>query len=135
MPTWSYLTLVKDGPVAVEELKWRKDMTLNQRTGHDSRSSPPPRTDWHLEEPLLQRYLTQLAFAASEQSRHCVSWIRVGGLFFVGSGKCNKSYSMQIARRMASLCFQKARKNVGGEALVGTSYWQRSLSCGSNSNE
>ena len=68
--TVAYLTLVEDGPVAVEELKWSNDVTLNQGASHDRCRRPPSRAYGHFEKPLLQRDLTQLAITTTKQSRH-----------------------------------------------------------------
>jgi len=56
---------VKDGSEAVEELKWRNDMALNQNSGQDGRRSPPSCADWHFEEPLLEWKLSESCIASA----------------------------------------------------------------------
>jgi len=57
----TYLGLVKDGAVAVEELKGRYELALHQAACEHSRSCPPSCTDRHLPEPCLERKATAIA--------------------------------------------------------------------------
>jgi len=67
----TYLTPVKDGLETVEQLKGRHNMTLHKNSSQDHRSRPPSCTDGHLEEPLLQRYLSKSAITAAA-AEYCV---------------------------------------------------------------
>ena len=49
-----YLVLDKHSAEAVEQLKRRDDMTLNQQRCQDRGSRPPARADRHLVEPLFE---------------------------------------------------------------------------------
>ena len=65
----TYLALVEDGTIAVEQLERREDVTLYQDSSQDRRCCPPPCAYWHLEKPLFQGQLTHRSIAAAAQ--HC----------------------------------------------------------------
>ena len=68
----TYLALVEYCSETVEELEWRQDMALDQYSSEYCCSRPPARAHWHLEEPLLQRYLTDASSAAVTAAEHGV---------------------------------------------------------------
>ena len=68
----TYLILHKYSPEAVEELKWRDDVTLDEHGGDDCSCGPVPRAGGHLIEPLLQWELSYRSASSPGPTEHIV---------------------------------------------------------------
>jgi len=77
----TYLALVKDGSEAVEELKRRDDVALNQNSSKDSRCGPPSCAYGHLEEPLFEWELSEGCITSSAAAEYGIHVDRVRGRF------------------------------------------------------
>lgn len=69
-PPCSYLTLVKHGAIAVEQLEGREDVTLYQDARQNCCCGPPSCANGHLKEPLFEWELSQRTVAASQHCSH-----------------------------------------------------------------
>lgn len=67
-----YLRLDSDSPEAVEELEWRHDLALHQRTRQYGSGGPPSRAEGHLPEPCLEGESALSSESASPISHHLV---------------------------------------------------------------
>lgn len=72
----AHLALVEDSAVAVEQLKGRDNVALNQDADDDGNSGPPASAHGQFIEPLLQRELAHHTVATSEHGRHGGRWDR-----------------------------------------------------------
>lgn len=72
----AHLALVEDSAVAVEQLKGRDNVALNQDADDDGNSGPPASAHRQFIEPLLQRELAHHTVATSEHGRHGGRWDR-----------------------------------------------------------
>jgi hypothetical protein len=76
----TYLAFIEDRSVAVKEIEWADDVTLDQNARYNSASGPPSRTKGHFKEPLLQRELAKIRqrVAVYTHCRHgCVRGLSV----------------------------------------------------------
>lgn len=73
------LALVPDGAEAVEELKGRNDVALDEYAQNDCDGGPPASANRQLVEPLLERKLSHHALAGPKHSGHGGGSCRRGG--------------------------------------------------------
>jgi len=74
----AHLVLHKDRLETVEELKWRNDFALHERTCQNCCCRPPSCTKWHIPEPLLQWKSRLSTYAPITGSHHPVHYSPLG---------------------------------------------------------
>lgn len=90
-----YLVLDKYRSEAVEQLEWRHNLTLHQRTGQDGGGRPPSSAERHLPEPGLEGESSLSSETTASISHHLLHVSNDAG----GSSKSNVQLSGTVAKR------------------------------------